>query len=447
MERFLEPCEDITADGTIIHEQLDAADETRQLDIKKIFRRKATTATAAAAANAPNPVEALNQDRVHTDMKDRIYYAREEVRCAIDILLKLEATVQEPGGPQQPAAEKPLITIAPTTKQSVSNIPKQIDQIKSTLSAKKMHLIQISSAFDKAATRLNSTLANEMKFYGQVAIQQLRRHNWILHSKDERTGRGLYVDYGLTKAGSTSTEICEAYFTWSSSAVSSTKTATKNKITLKYGHGRPKLVQVLHKSGCSTNIPSLPCDYPEYSKIQKALSAAKQAAFDTELFHEYQQRILESPALSTLHQRLSPSQQLPNLPPFKSNYSHRHQHARTKPETPIRHLHSHHLHETTLQAPGYYTCSKPTSAEPTAPIKRDSCVFTDSWNGRNRISKTQPGYLEKPGNRTVQELVNGGYQKNPLLKTTTHRGSWSLLFESANGDKWRPVQMKPWIVW
>ncbi|ORY48276.1 hypothetical protein BCR33DRAFT_763981 [Rhizoclosmatium globosum] len=252
-------------------------------------------------------------------MKDRIFYAREEVRYAIEILTKLETPehvahhTHLPHYPHQPPPpihanlDIPIINISMTVKPPATSIPKQIEAIRGTLAAKKMHLRQISQLLEETSTRFQQTLLNETKFYQSVAVGQLRPHNWILHSKEERSGRGIFVDYGLSKgllvvwedmhlrimsytAGSTSTEITEAYFTWSSSTAATSSSTTAStpataKITLKYAHGAPRLTTLTYKS--QKSLPPLQNTHlSTYTKLQRALATAKQYAFETELFRE-----------------------------------------------------------------------------------------------------------------------------------------------------------------
>ncbi|KAJ3027290.1 UNVERIFIED_CONTAM: hypothetical protein HDU68_004077 [Siphonaria sp. JEL0065] len=308
MERLLDHLADIEPDGTLIEED-NNTQEPIQLDLKRIFKTKATTVSKKDEKDQDQIVR--DQNWVNTALKDRIYYAREEIGCAIDILTKLEGARPQPlqlVPGQLQTQQTPVIKITAAAKPPAPTIPKQIDQLKATLSAKKTHLSQIAMSFDKASSRLASTLTNETKFYGKVAIDELRQHNWILHSKEERSGRGIYVDYGLTKAGSTSTEICEAYFTWSStSSAGNTKSKTKNKITLKFGHGKTRLVEVGSSGGQSTNLSSQyilsnsSTTPSSYTKIQGALDSAKTAAFETELFRELSASATHSKIPGSIH--------------------------------------------------------------------------------------------------------------------------------------------------
>ncbi|KAJ3060425.1 hypothetical protein HDU98_003592, partial [Podochytrium sp. JEL0797] len=231
-------------------------------------------------------------------------YAREEVRQAIDVLASLEPPPIPPPTPTstQPPAPPvpPLLSVAPSKQPPTPSIPTQIALLTLTLSHKKTLLAQLAGLLDTASKRLKVTLGNETRFYQDVAVGQLRRQNWVLHSKEERGGRGIYVEYGLGKAGSTSSEICEAYFTWSSSSAATTDTSTPpsssdanpNKITLKFSHGKPRLVTLsMATTATSASLGTeyiLPNGrtYNKDTKIQKALSAAKAYAFETEVFRE-----------------------------------------------------------------------------------------------------------------------------------------------------------------
>ncbi|KAJ3124675.1 40S ribosomal protein S25 [Physocladia obscura] len=329
LDCLLERIADIGADGNAVTEPIRTRDEALAsaaalVDIARVFKQNQNQNHNSTNTTRTVPYPPNRSNRPLIDMKDhpaclfvpqfklapcvtltsRISYAREEIRTAIDILIKLEQPVvnhfsntltpnDETVPPIVPVNQQPLIKFGISQKPPNVSVPKQIDMIRSAISAKKMHLHNLATNLSKASLRFNSILMNETKFYGQVAIDQLRRHNWILHSKDDlKGGRGLYVDYGLRNAGSASHEICEAYFAWSSSTNEAETAKPKNIITLKYGHGRPRIVQVEFKEGVSLRIaPYLVIpekhNYPaNYTKIQRALYGAKCAAFETELFRE-----------------------------------------------------------------------------------------------------------------------------------------------------------------
>ncbi|KAJ3393011.1 hypothetical protein HDU84_002951 [Entophlyctis sp. JEL0112] len=214
------------------------------------FRRGLYSPSTAHSApqsprNPPNP----SRDCI-IQMKDRIFFAREEIRHAIEVLVKLEppnpAAIHNPDSSN--GSDSSLLKLDAVHKPAPLSIPKQAELIRTILANKKMSLHEISVALSNSSRRLSTILVNETKFYGEVAVNQLRRHNWILHSKDDlRGGRGLYVDYGL-RNGSNSA-----------------------KLELPALYGR------CESDGKGSKASK--------TKIQQALESAKAAAFEAELFN------------------------------------------------------------------------------------------------------------------------------------------------------------------
>ncbi|KAJ3229230.1 hypothetical protein HDU78_009167 [Chytriomyces hyalinus] len=309
LERLLAPLSDIDTDGNGTEEGLPSAIDSLAHDAALVNLRALFLGTNSKSDSVPETKpEALPDRDPIIVMKDNIFWAREQIRYAIDALIKLDVNVamvhQNPHIPNSTPQLLPLISLSISAKPPPLSIPAQIDNIRLILASKKMHLMDASDTLRTASARLDATITNETRFYGNVAVDQLRRHNWILHSDLGRWGRALYVDYGLKFAGSYSQEMCQAFFTWKSSAASPSGDSTKNKITLKYQHGCPRSVHVSFLANgktVSSSFRVLPsaatflsqCHVGDgdaaaakYSKIQKALDSAKAAAFETELFRE-----------------------------------------------------------------------------------------------------------------------------------------------------------------
>ncbi|KAI8618982.1 hypothetical protein BC830DRAFT_1106268 [Chytriomyces sp. MP71] len=327
MERLLCPLSDIGEDGTGVEDSpLSLADalahDAAQIDLRRLFKASLARSSLEAKDEKAEATDEGADNENHQNnkhnttakarldpivqMKDNIFWAREQIRFAIDLLIKLDAHVAMvlPPIPGAQPQLKPLIRLHQLNRLPATSIFKQIDAIRLALAAKKMQLMDASTTLQAASTRLEQTLLNETKFYGSVAVDQLRQHNWILHSDLGRWGRALYVDYGLKYSGSFSQEMCQAFFTWTStsspssssspvSLTSSSAKRSKNKITLKYQHGRPRVVQVsflvpgttIPSATSARILPRVPLA-TTYSKIQRALSAAATSAFETELFRE-----------------------------------------------------------------------------------------------------------------------------------------------------------------
>ncbi|KAJ3235327.1 hypothetical protein HDU81_000603 [Chytriomyces hyalinus] len=307
LERLLAPLSDIDTDGNGTDEGIPSsidslAHDAALVNLRALFLGSSSSKSDSVPETKP---EAQPERDPIIVMKDNIFWAREQIRYAIDALIKLDANVamvhQNPHIPNSAPQLLPLISLGISAKPPPLSIPAQIDNIRLILASKKMHLMDASNTLQTASARLDATITNETRFYGDVAVDQLRRHNWILHSDLGRWGRALYVDYGLKFAGSYSQEMCQAFFTWKSSAASSSGDSTKhNKITLKYQHGCPRSVHVSFLANgktVSSSFRVLPDAATflshvggdagvKYSKIQKALDSAKAAAFETELFRE-----------------------------------------------------------------------------------------------------------------------------------------------------------------
>ncbi|KAJ3417219.1 Exocyst complex component 5 [Chytridiales sp. JEL 0842] len=136
-------------------------------------------------------------------MKDRVFFAREEVKLASEVVSRL----------LDPNPGHRLIRGERMQRPPTVGITKQIDSLHLSLASKKKQLHTISDLLKASAKRLTSVLDKESHFYEDLAIK-LRKQNWIMQSRETFFGRQLYVDYGLRNAGSSTKEICEASFRW-----------------------------------------------------------------------------------------------------------------------------------------------------------------------------------------------------------------------------------------
>ncbi|KAI9346771.1 hypothetical protein DFJ73DRAFT_796704 [Zopfochytrium polystomum] len=176
-------------------------------------------------------------------MKDRVYYAKEELAVAIDVLSRIlgqwpTATAPQPpaaplpagkqplrGRPQPPPPQPPppsippppqLLRMEPIQFAQITGPVKRIEAIHDVLASKKDHLLEVAGRLRDASVRLDAAQERESRFYDVAML--LRREGWILQSRELTavfpSQTILYVDYGLRGAGSMFSEICEATFPW-----------------------------------------------------------------------------------------------------------------------------------------------------------------------------------------------------------------------------------------
>ncbi|KAI8919591.1 Pre protein translocase subunit Sec66-domain-containing protein, partial [Entophlyctis helioformis] len=141
-------------------------------------------------------------------IKERVFYAREEIQLALDITTRLiAARVRKP---QDPQAIENQLRISRIARRQAPKPFSRIKDIQHLISSKLLCLRDASSVLARHAASLQRIVEQEQQFYGQQAFI-LRHYNWPLHPRlGVVHGAILYVDYGFSKAGSKFHEIAEA---------------------------------------------------------------------------------------------------------------------------------------------------------------------------------------------------------------------------------------------
>ncbi|KAJ8330379.1 hypothetical protein QVD99_007720 [Batrachochytrium dendrobatidis] len=158
-----------------------------------------------SGSSVPN---SANTQPILEQVKDRIFYAREEVQLALDVTLRLIAARQRQ--PENPSAVENQLRISNIGRKPSAAPMSRIRDLQYLLSSKAMCLRDASNALSRRAQQLSELVEQEQRFYGQHALA-LRHHNWPLQPRlGDLVAAILYVDYGFRKAGSRFTGIAEA---------------------------------------------------------------------------------------------------------------------------------------------------------------------------------------------------------------------------------------------
>ncbi|RKO84416.1 hypothetical protein BDK51DRAFT_32060, partial [Blyttiomyces helicus] len=257
----------------------------------------------------PPPVERV---------RERVYYAREEIKLLCDIVTRLIDSAHQK--PDQPDLLHLRLAHAP--RRQPANDAKQIDDLRLAINAKDEDLRQIAAYLKSSAEGLVTNMERENRFYGDFSLK-LRQHDWILQSRGGRPGlpRALYLDYGFRhgkgictgggeggqgssrgkvvtyltaanftpnsyfSAGSTFSEIGEADVWRDLSATpSGDAVSADNELEIVVPHRRPKkvLVVVVPTAGAGGVGDAAASE----SGVFKKLASAQSTIFETELFNE-----------------------------------------------------------------------------------------------------------------------------------------------------------------
>ncbi|KAJ1332528.1 hypothetical protein BSLG_008830 [Batrachochytrium salamandrivorans] len=193
-----------TLDPFLRHAAVVMAD-TLNASSKPINRKKQQSDQDAARVSA---LGVSNTQPILEQVKERVFYAREEIQLALDVTSRLIAARKRM--PENPLAIENQLRISNINRKTATTPMGRIRDLQYLQSSKAICLRNSSSALARHSKQLAAMVEREQQFYGKHALA-LRHHNWPLHPRlGAMAGAILYVDYGFRKAGSYFAEIAEA---------------------------------------------------------------------------------------------------------------------------------------------------------------------------------------------------------------------------------------------
>ncbi|KAJ3329260.1 hypothetical protein HDU76_008278 [Blyttiomyces sp. JEL0837] len=270
------PLLDITPDGEEILEEPETVQSKitsnlSRINVSQILQKQEHGDLAEEEENEQQKPPEEPSTQAMFNMKDRIYFAREEVQVTLDLLSRVTSAT---GG----------IRCDRTARGPMVDPSSQIASYHVKLAMQKENLLNISKRLRSASERISTVLDRESKFYQNIALE-MRHQNWLMQSRLINGKRQLYVDYGLRNAGSNSRDACEGYFFDRSLPINNKDQA----LPMQIAHRSLKTTTVITKDANdereSQSLKWLRRRLKGSQGIDRRLLLGQVAAFESDLFH------------------------------------------------------------------------------------------------------------------------------------------------------------------
>lgn len=214
-------------------------------------------------------------------IRERIFYAREEISILLQLMERLMNSEPQEGIPNdepsgQILASEPPVRL-PFSKQQLDQQLTYIHHVKESVNIRfTKDVTNYVNYIRQAIKRLTLLIEREQSFFGGVALEILR-NNWVL--KARQVPGMLYIDYGYQSTGSLFSEVGEADVV-----------RKQNSIELLPRHSELFSIQIYQ----DTSLPERDVYDPQFigisffipdnSGIIQSLAMARIAIFEAELF-------------------------------------------------------------------------------------------------------------------------------------------------------------------